>query len=440
MSKNKVKRYIITTAVPGCDPRMGFLNACLSYAKLKDAEILILPSTPLYANDELDPYILANFNIIHQDKHLNENIIISSLPINPEAEDPVIGLGRHSHLEGSLILASPKQRLESIASPSDKLPRVVMTTGACTKPNYRASKKGIIASKDHVVGGLIVEVEDTKIYHYRQIQASRDGSFVDLGIRYSASGKTKKEKVEALIPGDWHVGSTDPVVSGVVDGLLSAFNPKYLILHDFFDGISINHHIEHKILQKANMRHLNDLSLELGMARGELVRLASKANNVLVVKSNHDEFIDKYIDEAKYLNDERNHIIGLKLALSKAIGNDPFESSMRGTHANLKNVRFLQDDESFRITPKQIEVAVHGHKGPNGSSGSIKSLERAYGAIVHGHTHSPSILRDSYCVGTSTHLRLSYNKGPSSWMQTLCVVYQDGTRQLLNVINGKIKA
>jgi hypothetical protein len=39
-------------------------------------------------------------------------------------------------------------------------------------------------------------------------------------------------------------------------------------------------------------------------------------------------------------------------------------------------------------------------------------------------------------MGTSTYLKLNYNVGPSSWMQSLCLVYSNGARQLINVING----
>lgn len=432
-----MQNYIITTAVPGCKPNKSFINSLLGYAKKHKAKLLVLPSQSLYADDVVDPYILANLDLVSDDRKLNSNLHISSLPINPEAEDPVTGLGRHAQQEGSLILASPKQRLESIASPSQELPRVVMTTGACTHPNYRPTKKGIIANKDHVAGAIIVEVENSRIYHFRQIQASTDGSFVDLGIRYKPNGATAKVQLEALVPGDWHVGSTDDSVRQAVIGFIKQYNPKHLILHDFFDGLSINHHLEHKLIQQARLARTITLEQELQMARQELTELTKIAKNVVVVKSNHDEFLDKYLDEGKFLHDKQNLIIGLKLAYVKAVGGDALKFALSNNQSNLT---FLTDTDSFKVTPKQIELGVHGHRGPNGARGSSKSLERAYGAIVHGHTHSPSILREAFCVGTSTKLQLDYNKGASSWMQTMCFVYADGSRQLINVINGKCRA
>ena len=43
---------------------------------------------------------------------------------------------------------------------------------------------GNIAKRDHVYGGLIVEVEGAEIFHMRHIRADTDGKFVDLGVKY----------------------------------------------------------------------------------------------------------------------------------------------------------------------------------------------------------------------------------------------------------------
>jgi hypothetical protein len=40
-------------------------------------------------------------------------------------------------------------------------------------------------------------------------------------------------------------------------------------------------------------------------------------------------------------------------------------------------------------------------------------------------------------VGTSTTLRVNYNIGPSSWLQSHVIIQQDGKAQHLNFINGE---
>jgi predicted phosphodiesterase len=427
---SKIKRYVVSTVVVDANLNDKFIKSLELYCQKNKAELILLPTNvnKLSEEQELDQRILKS------NRHLNRNLLISLLPINPEQIDPITGLDRLSDNHKSVIYASPKQRLKSIASPSQRLPRVLMTPGAVTHPNISNSKRSIISNKDHVAGAIIIEVETKSLYHYRQVQAEKDGSFIDLGNKYS-NNKITKAKLEALIPGDYHAGFTDPAVKAVIIKVLDKYKPKHLILHDFFDGISVNHHIEHKLIQKARMGKLMQLEGELKFASKELKELKDKCSNVLIVKSNHDEFLDQYLDAGKYVFDIPNHIIGLELAFAKARGKDPLEYGLK-KYNNLDGVTFLKSDESFKLTNKNIECGAHGHRGANGSRGSTNNLEKCYQNIVYGHSHSPEILRGAWVMGTSSYLKLSYNIGPSSWMQTMCFIYENGARQLINVIDG----
>jgi hypothetical protein len=53
------------------------------------------------------------------------------------------------------------------------------------------------------------------------------------------------------------------------------------------------------------------------------------------------------------------------------------------------------------------------------------------------HAHTPGIVDGCYQGGTSTYLELEYNRGPSSWAQTHCVIYANGKRALYTIINGE---
>jgi hypothetical protein len=57
--------------------------------------------------------------------------------------------------------------------------------------------------------------------------------------------------------------------------------------------------------------------------------------------------------------------------------------------------------------------------------------------LVTGHGHSPAIEHGHYRVGTSTYLKLDYTEGPSSWLNTHCIIYANGKRSLLNIVFGK---
>jgi hypothetical protein len=432
-----MKRYIITSASPGCKPSEAFLKAIKTYCKLNKAKHLIIPTQGLYKEDQLDNEVYQYGEVLQVDRVLNSNLIISLLPINPEQIDPITGLDRLTNNKSSAIYGSPKQRMKSVASPSNDYPRVLMTPGSCTRPYKKNSKRCIIAQQDHLIGGIVVEIEDNKVYHFRQVQASQDGSFIDLGIKYSNNGKKSRAETAAIIPGDWHNGYTDPHARANVIEMCQQLKPKHLVLHDFFDGISVNHHIDQKFLTRALLKDQNNLVKELQLGSNELKYLSSLVEKVIIVKSNHDEFLDRWLDAGHYVQDKENHIIGLELALAKANGQDPLEYGLN-KYANLNNIKFLKTDESFKI--RDIECGQHGHLGPNGSRGSSISLERSYGKSVTGHSHSPEIQRGCFVMGTTSYLKLNYNKGPSSWMQSACVVYSNGNRQLINTINKKWKA
>ena len=67
----------------------------------------------------------------------------------------------------------------------------------------------------------------------------------------------------------------------------------------------------------------------------------------------------------------------------------------------------------------------------------MQSLEDSYGNCNGAHTHSAEILRDVWRAGTSSRYDLGYNVGASSWTQSGILIYKNGMRQMINVINGK---
>ena len=104
---------------------------------------------------------------------------------------------------------------------------------------------------------------------------------------------------------------------------------------------------------------------------------------------------------------------------------------------NYDPTRVLWYDRDTEYKVAGIELGQHGDLGLNGSRGSLSQSEKAYGDCVVGHSHHSNIMRGAWRVGTSTKLKLDYNRGPSSWNQSHCLVYFDGSRQLINIIDSK---
>jgi hypothetical protein len=231
------------------------------------------------------------------------------------------------------------------------------------------------------------------------------------------------------------------VVASNTIQIIKALKPKYIVLHDAFNGLSINHHEEHAQISKAkrvanNKHKLEDEVERLTQDIEDFIKLNT---NVVIVKSNHDEFLCKhYLQYGKYIHDPQNHRYALPLAISMLDGIDPLQYAVENKLSNAKyknNITWLKRDDDFCIAG--IQLGAHGDKGSNGSRGSLHSMESAYGNCVTGHSHTPGILRGAWAVGTSSLLKLNYNTGPSSWLQAHCLVYSNGSRQLINIINGK---
>jgi len=450
---SKHKRFFVTTAVTGCKANDEFIQSIKNFCNRNNAHALILVASdpahnkfaPGAAYGSIDAQ-LANdpdISIVVSDIALNTNLCISTVKLSAKAIDPAISMGRIASKNGTFIFASPKQRSKAIPVSNKKMPHYVMTTGAVTLPdystdNYMSGRTAFIAEHDHVMGGLIIEVVDDDRYHFRQVQIDEDGAFIDLGIRYHPDGKTDKVAPEAFVLGDWHSGSTDPLAKAAWLEIAKKLDIKRLIMHDLFDADSINHHERMNVISRAKKvaAQKHDLKKEIKYLVKDIDELTSLVDEIVVVKSNHDEFLDRYLMSGYYIKDPQNHRYALDLAREAMDGNDPLQWA--GNDIGLKNpkkVTWLDRDQDYRI--RGIQLGAHGDLGANGSRGGIKSIESSYGLSVTGHSHTPEILRGAWQVGTTSFLKLSYNRGPSSWMHASCLVYPDGSRQMINAINGE---
>jgi hypothetical protein len=442
------KRFFITTAVTGCNVHEGFYKTANSYCSKRDAVLLITPSSDTAAESEkgfyLDP-ILKDNHIVFDDLGLNANCFISSVKLSAKHIDPITGLGRIGQRNGSFIFASPKQRLKMVATSSNQLPHALMTTGAITKPSYDSERymshrTAYIADHDHVIGGIIVEIQDNKTFHFRQVQAAADGSFVDLGIMYYPNGTTKSYAPEALVLGDWHSGETDPVARRVFldgkDSVTNVLKPKILIVHDGFNGRSISHHEEKDRVRRAQLAGLNQICLEdeIRQYGKDIDDFTAKYEKVKIVCSNHDEFLHRYLKSGRFIEDPQNAKLASLLFHHMCDGHNPLQYALEKI-IGLKHpekIEWFNRSSEFKIAG--CELSAHGDLGSNGAKGSLVQMEHAYGNYAGGHTHTPEILRQCWTVGTTSILNPNYVRGASSWMHCSMPIYGNGMRQLIMAI------
>lgn len=444
----KYNRFVITTAVAGAPVDEDFLASIQVYCKKKKAKLLILPAN--YALYDIDPELVRQEAIVFKDLKLCSNLLISAIKIDPKQVDPSLGLDDISGRESTVIIGTPKQRCTPVPNSNSKLAKFIQGTGAITKPRYmprdgQPKRRDTLATMQHVMGAIIVEIVDNKLYHFREIEANKDGSFNDLFVNYSPDG-TSVAKVEAIIQGDFHCGDTDPSADAVADELCAIGKPKYRIFHDFFDGKSINHHELDNQVNRAKLARESTklLSLEeelknMKLALDKKISLGT-AGQLVMSKSNHDEFLIRYLAKGKF--DDHNRIISAKLQVLAMEGKDPLKAGLEeifGLNAG-DRIIWLDRDQDFRISAGKVESGTHGDIGAHGSRNpGSRGMYKYYGKVTYGHCHYRETNHAAKSVGTSSWLKLSYNTGPNSWSHTHIIQYTDGTRQSINSILGKYK-
>lgn len=461
-AKKQYKRVVVTCAVAGAPTHIKFYKALRNYCKLNAAMLLVIPvkapASNLPGNRgnnvswQLDEFLgkewnSKNIEVCIGDLELNSNIYVSGISLSAKQIDPTTGMARLAH-KSSFIFGSPKQRLNVVPNSKHKLPHVAMGTGSISLPSYStdaymSKRTGYLAEEDHKIGAIVVELEPgDKYYYFRQLIAEpNSGNFVDLGKYYRPTGSVGKIKTSAFVLGDWHAGETDPMARKVWAQVAKDLQPDYIVCHDLFNGKSVNPHEQKKALKRAMLAEKNLLSIkdELKITaedlENELIPWAKK--KCIVVDSNHDDFLDRYLDEERYSREPWNKKIAIKLADAFMDGHNPVQVGVemflpKTLHSK---VRWLKPDEPFILCG--VELGQHGHRGPNGARGSLRNMEEAHNRCMIGHSHTPGIIREAWQVGTSSLLDQGFNEGASSWMLCSGTVYENSSRQLIFAINGK---
>lgn len=450
----KHNRFIVTTAVTGCEPHEGAMKAIAAYCKANKAMLLILPcSDPAKQKEHKNKWSLNHKlpveSVVFKDVALNDNLVLSTIKMSAKQLQPLTGIKRLSQKRGSTIVASPKQFLEFAANSNNNtdIPRALMSTGAVTKANYRtemymSERTAYLAEQDHTLGAIVVEIKNGKTFYFRNIGfEAKTGAFCDLDKKYHPTGKIEKISAELIQLGDYHVLSTDPVAKKMAKDLVDMLKPDFMTVEDFFDGISINPHERHNTisLSKKAKEGLDDLQFELTANQKEIDDLCTWPFKKLVVKyGNHEDFLLRYLKDGEFMNQPKNKILAMKLVVAYEEQEImPLEYALRELFpiADQDKVQFLSVNDSFKVNG--IENGAHGHLGKGGRRNpTMSEVEDCYGASNVGHNHSAAIFRSAYRVGTSTYMTLGYNDGPSGWTHTHNIQHRNGMRQLIHNING----
>jgi len=446
------KKILITTAVNHTAVHDGFFKACRTWlnseAKNKGEVLVLTCADPAKRKNSgaawvLDPK-LKEFRIIWNDIWLNSSIYLSTIKTSAKQIKPTTGLRRFVHKRGSYIMAGTKQFINFVATSNVYVHRVIATTGAITVPDYStdrymSERLAYIANEDHCLGGIIIEIKDDNTFLIRNFQAeTKSGNFRDLNKEYRSDGTVRDITPSLISTGDYHVGNNDPVAVGATKSMITTLKPKYVTVEDFFTGYSINPHERKKrvLMAKKAAEGKLDLDRELEMNTEEINRLLSYGKHQIIKKQgNHELFLERYLDEEDYRPENRYVSVCLEKVFLE--GQDPLKYAMENIHKidEPNRVIWLDQDEEYIVNG--INVGPHGHLGAGGKRNpGLQEIEDCYGPCSVGHNHSGAVWRNIFRAGTLEFLRAGYNHGPGAWTFSNIVQHENGSRQLITIING----
>ena len=464
----------------------------------------------IHDNIEISPWLKANTLPLHFKRQ--------------DPNSPLRLPGRGGHRGQIHIIGHPQLREEYVPTNDNHIfPHRILTTGAITKAWY-AAKRPIGGVTDdqardvHVIGALLLEKDSAEsgwdglgtpnTWHPRHIEWSEHSkSFIDNGFRYTfrkeleltrfkpvpknenlkrqqtlgideklddvgkhqslfetySQSELRKISIqpEYMVFGDEHIGGEDHYsFFQEKREAIKKFKPKRIVLHDLFDGKSINHWESQNMLIMAKKAANNELNLKVELDKvvayvNQLLLLDDELT-VIIVESNHNNWLTRLLKEADKLSQPINDPLVYELihaALnmdidpleyyltkrSEKILSDPdrkFRESHLTSLIDESRVQFLPKGTSLKVGPADfsIEIGEHGHNGGGfrGAGITLRSTAgRSYTGIVYGHTHSPGRFNRSGNAGASISPRQDYAMaGASATGMAFINVYDDGTFQV----------
>ncbi len=446
------KTFVITTVQNDTPVNAHFYENLKFYCKRHGAKLLVLPVR--YKMKSSSVFNVEQQHLYIRNAQINKNIkIMGLLNILPTIVSPLAGIDSIS--KGcSMIVPHNQLALKSLPT-LEGHPAVMYTPGSLSlaKSCYPNDKTGQKALLNHSNSALVVSITDEEKFTIRVLNCDKTGGFSDIDGDYQYAGFKRRDYVEALVLGDEHAYVHDPEAKKAVftnkDSIVNVLNPRQIVRHDIFDTFSGNHHEydDHLLRAGKAMSGTNVLEKELMHFAQYLEETTYPNRKTVIVGSNHNEHLYKYISNTNNFRDVQNarvcHFLSYHLldSMEHTPVGPSFDSPLKLWLENwkhgkdIKNIHFLGRVSSYKIM--DVEVSMHGDVGANGSRGSPQAHSRLPVKTITGHTHTPSITLGNWTNGMLCYTKLGYNKGPSSWMQTVTVIYPNGKRQMIFILNGR---
>lgn len=453
-------KFVITSAQNNTHIHEDLFKSLLGYCEAEGAELLVSSfyynkngfqngvNEDAWFDKRIAPYL------INESVQLCEGLVFNAeLNILPTAKNPLSGFDTYNGSQSGIV-PHVKMELQPLPSPKYEDARALYTTGTITQRNYTKTKAGQLAEWDHIFGALVVEIDTDGDWFVRQLHAeSTTGVFYDLTKRYTPQGVCDGEySVCAIQFGDIHRDKLRKEVADYCwnneDSVAGVLQPEYAFLEDIHDQSRRNHHNikdPYYLFRQFNSKQ-ESVKEEVRLTVDLLQDLKKYCEKLIVVESNHDLALERWLKEQDYRKDPVNALFFLELQLlnyekmKEGESLQTFKSACElvSEYGELDCVTFLKTDESFNL--HDIEMGSHGNSGNNGSRGSALSFRKQGIKYNIGHSHSPLIKGGVYQAGACVLVEdAGYTTGGSSWGVGHIITYQNGKRTMISCKNGKWK-
>lgn len=371
--------------------------------------------------DKLKDYLATEFTFNKDESCLAKDFLI---PVTQK--NPLLNLDKLSTTIKTIIVGAAKQYIKILPYNPNETYRISCSTGTISMPDYKETVSAQLDYKFHTFGGILLNWNNKlNRYEVRNL-IYKNGCIQDINKKYTKDHvEIINDSVSAMVLGDLHFPEENINAVNNTKNLIKLLNPAKVFIHDWCSFNSINHHDEHKALTKLINNHTS-LQDELKLSFDKLKAL-SKTNTkskFIIIQSNHDNFIIKWLNEGNFVWDKENAKLGAQYFIRLLENNSLFD--------DFDNVSFKNNIENCIVN--DIFCGMHGHDGISGAKGSLNSFSKTYTASITGHTHSPCIYENQIVVGTLSKLQLAYNKDKlTAWANCNAIVYKNGSVQLFFV-------
>lgn len=366
----------------------------------------------------------------------DESVLLLNGDVLPTAKKPINMAKLLSGDRSLTILPHVKQQAESLPRAKGQPERWIVTTGTLCAPRYRVSRAGSEASADHIIGFTVIHEDGS----FDQVQLDNHGSGFYRGMPINEFGFADPMGDAVIVAGDIHSEKLDGDEFNNLIDLCNQTAAAYVVLHDLHDFTSRSHHNRGSGLFLASQMG-RTVADDVDDAAGVLHSLLDDTEaQIVIVNSNHDRALDRWLEETDPRQDPVNLPLWCDLQKPRyqtALegGKDsqiPLERALKlvAPELDYNRIKFLNRDEPFMV--HGVELSNHGDTGINGSRGGYTAFERLGGSYVIGHSHSGYKNGKRVAVsGVTGSFDMGYNVGASSWSHSHVVVCNDGSMQII---------